>query len=60
MAALASAAHRLKGAALTLGATALADIAARIEAAAKAGERAACADALSDIAPEMLAVAEAA
>lgn len=60
LAALASAAHRLKGAALTLGATALADIAARIEAAAKAGERAACADALSDIAPEMLAVAEAA
>jgi CheY-like chemotaxis protein/HPt (histidine-containing phosphotransfer) domain-containing protein len=60
LAALAAVAHRLKGAALTLGATSLGNIAARIEAAAKAGERAACAEALNDIGPEMLAVLEAA
>jgi len=60
LAALAAAAHRLKGAALTLGATALADIAGRIEAAAKAGERAACTEALNAIHPEMLTIAEAA
>ena len=58
--AAATAAHKLKGAALTLGAMTLGNIAARIETLAKAGRRAACAAALEEIGAEMRAVAESA
>ncbi len=52
----AAAAHKLKGAAATVGATALAEIAARIETAAKAGHVSDCVRAMDALGAEMRAV----
>ena len=53
LAALAAAAHRLKGSALAVGARALGDAAHALERAAKAGDRAACQDGLGPLAVEV-------
>ena len=53
LAALAAAAHRLKGSALAVGARALSDAATILERAAKAGDRAACQDGLGPLAVEV-------
>jgi signal transduction histidine kinase/PAS domain-containing protein/DNA-binding response OmpR family regulator len=53
LAALAAAAHRLKGSALAVGARALGDAAATLERAAKAGDRASCQDGLGPLAVEV-------
>jgi signal transduction histidine kinase/DNA-binding response OmpR family regulator/PAS domain-containing protein len=53
LAALAAAAHRLKGSALAVGARALSDAATTLERAAKAGDRAACQDGLGPLAVEV-------
>ncbi|WP_395711086.1 ATP-binding protein [Reyranella sp.] len=53
LAALAAAAHRLKGSALAVGARALGDAAATLERAAKAGDRATCQDGLGPLAVEV-------
>jgi len=53
LAALAAAAHRLKGGALAVGARALAEAAATLESGAKAGDRAACQDGLGPLALEV-------
>jgi CheY-like chemotaxis protein/HPt (histidine-containing phosphotransfer) domain-containing protein len=53
LAALAAAAHRLKGGALAVGARALSDAAATLERAAKAGDRASCQDGLGPLAVEV-------
>ena len=53
LAALAAAAHRLKGSALAVGARALGDAAQVLERAAKAGDRATCQDGLGPLAVEV-------
>ena len=53
LAALAAAAHRLRGSALAVGARALSDAATILERAAKAGDRAACQDGLGPLAVEV-------
>ncbi|MFO1159019.1 MAG: ATP-binding protein [Reyranellaceae bacterium] len=53
LAALAAAAHRLKGSALAVGARALGEAAAILERAAKAGDRASCQDGLGPLAVEV-------
>jgi len=53
LAALAAAAHRLKGSALAVGARALGDAAQTLERAAKAGDRATCQDGLGPLAVEV-------
>jgi signal transduction histidine kinase/DNA-binding response OmpR family regulator len=53
LAALAAAAHRLKGSALAVGAQALGDAAKTLELAAKAGDRASCQDGLGPLAVEV-------
>jgi signal transduction histidine kinase/DNA-binding response OmpR family regulator len=53
LAALAAAAHRLKGAAATVGAQALANAAASLERAAKVGDREACQDSLGPLTVEV-------
>jgi CheY-like chemotaxis protein/HPt (histidine-containing phosphotransfer) domain-containing protein len=53
LAALAAAAHRLKGSALAVGARALGDAATTLERAAKAGDRASCQDGLGPLAVEV-------
>jgi signal transduction histidine kinase/DNA-binding response OmpR family regulator len=53
LAALAAAAHRLRGSALAVGARALGDAATTLERAAKAGDRAACQDGLGPLAVEV-------
>ena len=53
LAALAAAAHRLKGSALAVGARALGDAAKTLEQAAKAGDRASCQDGLGPLAVEV-------
>ena len=53
LAALAAAAHRLKGSALAVGARALGDAAKTLELAAKAGDRASCQDGLGPLAVEV-------
>ncbi len=53
LAALAAAAHRLRGSALAVGARALSDAATTLERAAKAGDRAACQDGLGPLAVEV-------
>ncbi|MFZ5781163.1 MAG: ATP-binding protein [Pseudomonadota bacterium] len=53
LAALAAAAHRLKGSAAAVGARALAEAAATLERAAKAGDRASCQDGLGPLAVEV-------
>jgi PAS domain S-box-containing protein len=53
LAALAAEAHKLKGAAMAVGARAVGDAAAILERAAKAGDRAACQDGLGPLAVEV-------
>jgi signal transduction histidine kinase/DNA-binding response OmpR family regulator len=53
LAALAAAAHRLRGSALAVGARALSDAATTLERAAKAGDRASCQDGLGPLAVEV-------
>ena len=53
LAALAAAAHRLRGSALAVGARALGDAATTLERAARAGDRASCQDELGPLAVEM-------
>jgi CheY-like chemotaxis protein/HPt (histidine-containing phosphotransfer) domain-containing protein len=53
LAALAAAAHRLRGSALAVGARALGDAATTLERAARAGDRASCQDGLGPLALEM-------
>jgi CheY-like chemotaxis protein/HPt (histidine-containing phosphotransfer) domain-containing protein len=53
LAALAAAAHRLKGGALAVGARALGEAAAALERSAKAGDRASCQDGLGPLAVEV-------
>jgi len=51
--ALAAAAHRLKGGALAVGARAIAEVAATLESAARAGDRPKCQDALGPLASQV-------
>ena len=53
LAALAGEAHKLKGSAMAVGATAVGEAAATLERAAKAGDRAACQDGLGPLAVEV-------
>ena len=59
MSAAAAAAHKLKGAALAVGAGSLGEAAARIETAARAGDRIVCAGTIATLGNELRAVAEA-
>ena len=56
LAAVAGAAHKLKGASLTIGAAFLAEISARIESAAKERKHAACIEAMDALSAELQAV----
>ena len=56
LAAVVAAAHKLKGASLAVGATTLAEIAARIETAAQEGRHATCAEAMDALGVEMRVV----
>jgi CheY-like chemotaxis protein/HPt (histidine-containing phosphotransfer) domain-containing protein len=57
LASVAAFAHKLKGAALAVGARRVADVALRLESAGKAGDRAGCQDALGPLATETRLVA---
>ncbi len=57
LASVATGGHKLKGAALALGARRVADVALRLESAGKAADRAGCQDALGPLATETRLVA---
>jgi signal transduction histidine kinase/HPt (histidine-containing phosphotransfer) domain-containing protein/ActR/RegA family two-component response regulator len=58
LASVAAAAHKLKGAALAVGARRVADVASRLETAGKTADRAGCEDALGPLASETRLVAD--